>query len=1089
MGERGKSKLWPVLVAINEALKTPWNPASGPVALEQCWEQIDQAKQTGQIKADVRAIRAQLEEASDDQLGAQLAQLAMLSGLKPEDLRKIVRRRTRRLGLVSDEERVTEYCARVAREYMHADFRGIAQQTAFVSMPLDEVFVPLSAAPEEVTREATEEERGLIEELERAGDARERAELERRLSETGMRGFLRGVGERAAPMTEVVQRNRKVVVLGDPGSGKTTLVKWLARQCALGSEAMAEKLGWGEDVVPVVVPIAGYGKALEDDESVRLHEHIGTELDRDEGEGFGDLMLERMKDGECLVLLDGLDEIPDPGRRLAAARGVGELMARCPECRYVVTSRIVGYSLCRVTGDVSHYVLRGFEDDDIRQFARQWCEAYEKASHPEAVDLERARREAEELTEAIFDKAHPQVVEFARNPLLLTILALIKQTRVQLPERRVQLYEVALNTLMESWVRGRSLARGAKGVELDVGQSVRVWQRVAYWMHREKPAGTAHRSELIEKLKAALVEEMGVSEREAEETAESFLTAAAERTGLLQARGENVFGFLHQTFEEYLTAMHIASPAHTAFERAAPHLHDSRWREVILLTAGYIGAVLRQPELAGMFVDSMRKAGSKYEEILHRDLLLASECLAERTPLDRRCEQRILGDVCDLATSGDVGASLRHDMARVLEGMVELRPSGENVSKVRGVFELDDAELRCSVARMMANTREESAGAALREGLSDEQRDVAGRTAAALLTRGEMGDEVLAALIDWLSGTWPEAASTVRRAASAGPGRDSLREALLARLPAGALAEQAAAAAALAALGCDDEVVATRLGEARARGDEGVRKVAMNGLVRMRVQRAQVRSQLIEALRDEDGEVRWRAIRALRPLAGGDEEVRASIEIGLDDEHPLVQAAAAETLLLARTSTERASRTLEELLESKQVLVRLVALSEALVSSALNSWRGKDVLTVARSLLEDSDRFVRMMAASFLAGARPRSEEVKRFFLAGLADPREAMRAGCARILGMIGAAGGEAAEAVEGVARALVDESAEVRASAAEALEGLVPLPEDVLERVRGLLGDEDADVRYWAARVLVQEEERGGRVGPGQDPSLRSG
>ena len=57
-------------------------------------------------------------------------------------------------------------------------------------------------------------------------------------------------------MAEVVREHRRLVVLGDPGSGKTTLVKWLARQCALGSDVMESKLGWGEDLVPVVVPIA-----------------------------------------------------------------------------------------------------------------------------------------------------------------------------------------------------------------------------------------------------------------------------------------------------------------------------------------------------------------------------------------------------------------------------------------------------------------------------------------------------------------------------------------------------------------------------------------------------------------------------------------------------------------------------------------------------------------------------------------------------------------------------------------------------------------------------------------------------------------
>ena len=134
MGQRGKSKLWPWLVGLNGAIKNPLSPvASGLIEVEQCWEQIDHDKDTQEIKADVQAIREALQDTPDDQLAEKLRELGRLSGLRPEDLRRIVRRRALALGLVSDEERVTEYRDWVLRQYMYADFRGIAQTTTIVS--------------------------------------------------------------------------------------------------------------------------------------------------------------------------------------------------------------------------------------------------------------------------------------------------------------------------------------------------------------------------------------------------------------------------------------------------------------------------------------------------------------------------------------------------------------------------------------------------------------------------------------------------------------------------------------------------------------------------------------------------------------------------------------------------------------------------------------------------------------------------------------------------------------------------------------------------------------------------------------------
>jgi hypothetical protein len=212
-----------------------------------------------------------------------------------------------------------------------------------------------------------------------------------------------------------------------------------------------------------------------------------------------------------------------------------------------------------------------------------------------------------------------------------------------------------------------------------------------------------------------------------------------------------MFGFLHQTFEEYLAAMHLASPPHRAFEKLRPHLHDPRWREVTLLTAGYIGDVQRQPELAGELVDSIRTAGNSYEEILHRDLLLAAECIAERTPADRKCEQSVVSDLCAVLESGSLADGEMGQAADALAKTGHLRHSPANASKLVDLLRHGSPEVRWSVAMGLAATSGREVEAALMSALGDEDGGVAGCAAAVLLLRGRAEEAVCRGLTGGIS--------------------------------------------------------------------------------------------------------------------------------------------------------------------------------------------------------------------------------------------------------------------------------------------------------------------------------------------------
>jgi predicted NACHT family NTPase len=153
----------------------------------------------------------------------------------------------------------------------------------------------------------------------------------------------------------------------------------------------------------------------------------------------------------------------------------------------VVTSRIVGYDEAPLTGrQWRTHTLTDFTRADIEQFVTQWTLAFLRSIQGDTdATRQAAARERHDLLQAIF--GNPSVERLAANPLLLTILALIKHTGVTLPEQRVKLYELYLQTLLESWNLARSLDQYPVGDRLQYEETVQVLAPLALWLRQENP--------------------------------------------------------------------------------------------------------------------------------------------------------------------------------------------------------------------------------------------------------------------------------------------------------------------------------------------------------------------------------------------------------------------------------------------------------------------------------------------------------------------------------------------------------------------------------------------------------------------------
>ncbi len=382
-------------------------------------------------------------------------------------------------------------------------------------------------------------------------------------------------------LAEVVQRHPHVVILGDPGSGKTTLGKWLVLQYARalqqrtvytlvradlvhpGNESDT-LLDLGPARLPILLRIADYENARWEkgqndnrfplDRYLGLHENkrdLPTEL---QPEAIRAIVQTYLSQGRALVILDGLDEVGNPDRRRKVMQEVKrflqmQLSDTATEQdiwvgnRLVLTSRIVGYQFDPLT-DLPHYTVEKMDNKAIVAFCQAWMR------HVATIDDAAVFERAEKLKDAIFDHAHPGVQILAGNPLLLTLLAHIYWNHPQrrLPATRVALFQATQHTFYqqreEFWDRA-----GIPPLRL-----TRALATVAYYIHQE-PTGFTEEGRVYKQLRSVLSDE---------EQVEAVLKAAREVSGFMVARGEGVYGFLTPSVTGILCGPVSGQPARPA---------------------------------------------------------------------------------------------------------------------------------------------------------------------------------------------------------------------------------------------------------------------------------------------------------------------------------------------------------------------------------------------------------------------------------------------------------------------------------------------------------------------------------------------
>lgn len=742
----------------------------------------------------------------------------------------------------------------------------------------------------------------------------------------------------------LTQSKNKAVLLGAPGSGKTTLASYFALMLCeqVGNDPTQIGLEAGQDWLPVVIRIRDWGLKPELSVLKYLRWYAEDSLSvKALPIGFFEHWLER---GRALILLDGLDEVVDEAQRRSIAEQIETFLGQYEDCPAVITSRPAGYRWDFFNLEAfPHYTLEPFDEKQVDTFIDHWYDSRE-------VDKAAAKRRKEDLRSAF--KGNDRIRNLATNPLLLTIIALIHRYQAELPRRRFKLYESAVETLLTSWDSGKDIKLYSVLQQLKSDDLLYVLKKLAYWIHTQGSSGETDggtlidTDELMRQLQKEIKAQKKCESHEAKAEAKRFVDFIQRRTGLLNEQGKDRYAFVHKTFQEYLTAEEIydrfeEGEDEVILEHIKQHLHDQHWREVLLLLVSRL-----KKKRAAKAIEVVLRSGSEYEKWLHRDLLFAGWCLTEDPEGLKTVAEGLVGEILDGLVAIEVGDPERNGQKSYNESAKIIKHLGETAfesaiwnrlqSEAGAIDQVGLLEFQAALGQ------KGEAIETLLKFLKDDDTSISGRAAFSL---GELGSESLEVMSELLKLLMDDA-SLVRGNAAHALGR----------------------------FGSASPEIMSELLKLLNDNDASVRVSAKLALYRLGNRSPKVIHGLLNLLKDDDSSILANRVFALGKLGlrNGAPEVVSGLLNLLKDDHSNVRASAAYALVQLGSISPEVVSGLLNLLKHDASYVRVSAAS-ALVKLGNTS---TEVMSELLNLIKDNQSHIRSSASSSLGQLGKKSIEV-----------------------------------------------------------------------------------------------------------------
>lgn len=418
-----------------------------------------------------------------------------------------------------------------------------------------------------------------------------------------------------------------IVLIGPAGSGKTTTLFHLANMIVRGDVKLSKVV---RNYVPFFLPL----------KSIRPKKPGLAECFKEytEREGLAkiseDFFDRNLKAGNCLVMLDGLDEIAEKKSRQQLVSWIEKARQDYPGNLFFITCREHVYRELhrRFDNNFLRVDVESLTQGDIQAFLEAWYEQIAEIfiEDDRLLPFENARIEANWLSHTIARR--DEWIRLSANPLMLQIMAFVNLYSGTLPEHRADLYKQCITILAYGLDRFK---RPGSVTSFDEVEVLCVLEQLAQWLHDEDGRTGAS----LEQLDSCLLEASSRTEILPRNAVEVFHTIVDR--GALFVGSEGEVGFKHLAFQEYLVASGFSNEPEL-FPQLANNLTNPWWKEVIVLLLGH-----KRPPTFIPFMKELIKAG-----IFEKERILTLECVRAAAG-NKRSPDIFVDLLCDSTRSFD----------------------------------------------------------------------------------------------------------------------------------------------------------------------------------------------------------------------------------------------------------------------------------------------------------------------------------------------------------------------------------------------------------------------------------------------------
>ena len=512
----------------------------------------------------------------------------------------------------------------------------------------------------------------------------------------------------------------RAVLLGLPGAGKTSVMRYLAFRMAeayLRPQTLKGTLPeWqGGVLLPVIVSLARLADALPEKPERgldgRVRQFIQDEVEAKEAlRGFAKRIESEARERGVLFLFDGLDEVAPDKRAVVKAALLAFLSTRS-QCRAAVTCRTFSYGdeAWRLEGWPA-FQLTPLSQEAQREFIGKW---YQTLIRNDPASKATYEKKAQGLEQAVFARDARQLQQISDNPLLLTLIAIVHTHLEELPRSRVRIYEECVKLLLLRWQTRRqptaplrSILEAMSAVAPDKAASLegllmRGLYEVAFQAREGRGLQQGETTMIdVHSLRAALEPKLG------KQATDEFASYCQTANGLLLAQGSrclphrptdeepvDCFAFPHPSFEEYLAARYIAMLDSPHEELAQRNAQSDRWFYVGLFLGEHASIVSQKPRDALDLVDELlsTRRARPTDEGHWRNVWLAGTIwpiFSSEFPdrCDAALQARVIEQLKTLCLTGQLDPRERAQAGNALAAVGDPRDLGELVAIPEGKF-------------------------------------------------------------------------------------------------------------------------------------------------------------------------------------------------------------------------------------------------------------------------------------------------------------------------------------------------------------------------------------------------------------------